>query len=83
VITPADIARWRTQVAGCFGPYRPDGWTVARAIDNLEAKLQDPTFTTDLELLVARWPASYQIDSGAAAVRSVLASIDTLEASEW
>jgi Nucleotidyl transferase AbiEii toxin, Type IV TA system len=26
-VTPAAIA-------GCFGPYRPDGWTIARANDN-------------------------------------------------
>ena len=42
-----------TAIAGSFGPYRPDGWTPARAHYNLSAKLLDDTFATDLELLVA------------------------------
>ena len=52
---------------------------MARAHDNLTVKLQDATFTTDLELLVAQWPDDYQIDSGAAAARAVLAAIETLD----
>jgi Nucleotidyl transferase AbiEii toxin, Type IV TA system len=69
-------------IAECFGPYRPDGWTIARAHDNLAAKLHDATFTTDLELLVAQWPAGYQIDSGAAVARAVIAAIAALDAAD-
>jgi hypothetical protein len=66
-------------IAECFGPYRPDGWTMARALDNLRTKLQDPTFTTDLELLVAQRPDGYRIDEGAAAAEAVIAAIDVLD----
>jgi hypothetical protein len=62
-------------IAECFGPYRPDGWTIARAHDNLATKLHDATFTTDLELLVAQWPAGNQVDTGAAMARAVIAGI--------
>jgi hypothetical protein len=71
-ISPAAIAE-------CFGPYRPDGWTMARALDNLRTKLQDPTFTTDLELLVAQRPDGYRIHEGAAAAEAVIAAIDVLD----
>ncbi len=72
-LTPGDIA-------SCFGPYRPDGWTAARAHDNLDAKLNDPTFTTDLELLVARWPSEYSIDTGAVTARTVIDAADGAQA---
>jgi hypothetical protein len=52
---------------------------MTRALDNLGTKLQDPTFTTDLELLVAQWPARYRIDDGAAAAESIIAAIDKLD----
>ena len=64
-------------IAECFDPYRPDGWTVARALDNLAAKLDDSTFTTDLEPLVATWPAGYEIATGAAVARTVIDAISS------
>jgi Nucleotidyl transferase AbiEii toxin, Type IV TA system len=67
-ITPAAIAE-------CFDPYLPDGWTPARALDNLAAKLADQTFTTDLNPLIDRWPDSYTIESGALAARAVINAI--------
>lgn len=54
--TPEDIV-------SCFEPYRPDGWTVDRAMVNLEAKLADRAFATDLDPLVAEWPDGYSVES--------------------
>lgn len=59
-------------IAECFAPYRPDGWTVERAIENLEAKLADERFTTDLTLLVAARPPGYSVHAAAAAARQVI-----------
>jgi hypothetical protein len=44
-----------------FPPYRPATLTAAAAIANLEAKLSDPRFTTDLEPLAADLPSDYII----------------------
>jgi len=57
-VTPDDILI-------AFAPYRPDGYTAARAVDNLRAKQHDDAFRTDLDLLVARWPDGYTIDTAA------------------
>lgn len=45
-------------ILSSFGPYRPDGYTSGRAIENLHEKLGDPAFRTDLDLLVTQWPAN-------------------------
>jgi hypothetical protein len=47
--------------------------------DNLTAKLQDQTFTTDLELLVAEWPSGYRIETGEQTARAVLEAIETFD----
>jgi len=62
-------------VAECFGPYRPDRWTPALALDNLAAKVTDERFTTDLSALVPEWPAGYTIDAGADVARMVIAKL--------
>ncbi len=62
-------------IADCFDPYRPQGWTVPRALENLAAKLDDHAFTTDVELLVAQWPDRYDVASGAATARSIVDAI--------
>jgi hypothetical protein len=49
---------------------------MTRALDNLGTKLQGPTFTTDLELLVAQWPNGYRINDGAAAAEAIINAID-------
>ena len=67
-VPPAEIAQ-------CFWPYRPDGWTVDRALANHDAKLVDRQFTSDLVPLVSQLPAGYSIDAGAAVVRAVLQGI--------
>lgn len=63
--TPAGIAE-------CFGPYRPDKWNADLALANLEAKLQDNRFTTDLSLLVPDWPNNYSIEAGTHIARSII-----------
>lgn len=60
------------EIAACFEPYRPDGWTVDRAVENLDAKLSDRTFTTDLNALVADWPDGYSIESASRTVIDLL-----------
>jgi len=59
-------------IAAAFGPYRPDGWTPALALENLEAKLEDTRFTTDLSALVADWPDRYTIEAGGETARRVI-----------
>lgn len=68
-ISPASIAR-------CFNPYRPDGWTTMLALENLEAKVSDNRFTTDLDLLVPEWPDGYTIAAGASIAREVIRATD-------
>ena len=64
------------EVAACFGPYRPDGWTAARAVANLEAKLADREFTADVERLVSDWPDGYTLEVAGQLARNVLEEID-------
>ncbi len=66
---PADIA-------ACFAPYRPDGWTVARAAANLDAKLLSQDFKSDIEQLVTGWPTGYTIQAAGQVASAVLNSID-------
>jgi len=62
------------EIADCFGPYRPDRWTATRALQNLDAKLADVSFTTDLEQL-ASWPDDYQLGTARLAVERVIEAI--------
>lgn len=50
------------EIAQCFELYRPDGYTQGLARRNLDAKLRDPGFRTDIEPLVSRWPEAYDVD---------------------
>ncbi len=62
-----------TEIVGCFtARYRPDGYTAALAIANLDAKLTDRAFRTDLEPLVGAWPDGYDIDMAATLIRERL-----------
>lgn len=60
-VTPKDLA-------ACFGPYRPDGYTARRAELNLREKLRSDNFRNDLRPLVGEWPADYDIDRAGALV---------------
>ena len=63
-------------IAACFGLYRPDGWAATRAVANLEAKLEDPQFTADVERLVSDWPDGYTVEAAGQLALAVLAEID-------
>lgn len=63
------------EIAACFAPYRPESWTPAKAIENLELKLEDGPFREDLTPLVAQWPAGYSIDAAADVARRVIETI--------
>lgn len=63
-------------VAACFGPYHPDGWTIARAAANLDAKLLDQVFKDDITQLLPGWPAGYTVQAGGQVAHSVLGAID-------
>ena len=56
----------------CFEPYRPDGWNVDRALDNLEAKLALADFTRDLDQLVGAGPEGYSLEAAAEVARQVI-----------
>lgn len=65
-LDPADIV-------GCFTTrYRPAGYTAKLAMANLDAKLTDRAFRTDLEPLVGVWPDGYDIDAAATLIRERL-----------
>ncbi|MEO6653269.1 MAG: nucleotidyl transferase AbiEii/AbiGii toxin family protein [Ilumatobacteraceae bacterium] len=64
------------EIAECFHPYRPDNWSTAKAHANLDAKLADPTFVTDIESLLANRPVGYSIDAAADVVRPVIDAVD-------
>ena len=70
-IAPEDIA-------GCFQPYRPEGWTAELALANLEAKAIDRQFASDIDLLAERLPPGYTLAAGARVVRRVLEAIDAM-----
>ena len=57
-----------------FSPYRPDGYTADRAVENLQAKVASDTFRTDLDLLVTQWPDDYNIEQAAQLVIDQLLS---------
>lgn len=64
-VPPADIA-------ACFEPYRPEGWSPDRALDNLSAKVADTRFTTDLDALITAWPVGYSIEAAAAVAADII-----------
>jgi hypothetical protein len=66
-------------IADCFHPYRPDNWSAAKAHDNLELKLADTVFVTDIESLLANRPAGYSVEVAADAVRQVIDAVDGVD----
>lgn len=64
------------EILAAFESYRPSGLTAARAIANLNAKLHDPGFTSDLDRLLVRLPQGYSTDgAGALIVERLLARL--------
>lgn len=64
------------QLLAVFGPYRPEGLTADLAIANLQAKLADDTFRSDLTPLVGELPEGYDIDNaGELIIHEVLAKL--------
>lgn len=64
------------EIAACFETYRPAGWTTRLAKANLDDKLADDAFVTDLDQLIADWPRSYSTEAGHRAVLSILEAIE-------
>jgi predicted nucleotidyltransferase component of viral defense system len=63
-------------IATCFAPYRPDTWTAARALANLDAKLADRQFLRDLDALVNTRPDGYEVDDARSIVESIIAHVE-------
>jgi predicted nucleotidyltransferase component of viral defense system len=63
-------------ISACFEPYRPDTWTAARALANLDAKLADPQFLRDLDALVNTRPDGYDVDDARSIVERVIAHVE-------
>ncbi|MCL2424653.1 MAG: nucleotidyl transferase AbiEii/AbiGii toxin family protein [Micrococcales bacterium] len=61
-------------ILAAFGPYHPEGMTARVAITNLERKVADHQFRTDLDLLLTRPPGDYNIDQAAIVVSDSLLS---------
>lgn len=66
-----------SDIANCFGPYRPERWTPDLALQNLSAKLDDSRFVEDLATLVPQWPDEYNIEAAAETTRQVIAHISS------
>jgi len=50
-------------ILDAFAPYRPEGYTSELGIQNLQAKLRDQTFLTDLDPLVGAWPPGFDMQA--------------------
>lgn len=55
-----------------FPTYAPPGLTAKRAIADLEAKMLDPAFRTDIAPLIDPWPSDYDIDTAGRMVIDLL-----------
>lgn len=68
-VAPKEIAR-------CFHPYRPDGWTPQLALSNLEKKANEQVFSTDLDALVVTWPEGYSFEAGIDVVKRIIDEVE-------
>ena len=64
------------EIAVCFETYRPHSWTPARATANLDHKLADAEFVSDLDQLLAQWPTGYTPQAGRDAAHTVIEAIE-------
>jgi hypothetical protein len=65
-----------SDVAECFEPYRPEGWSPVQARANLAAKVRDRAYLEDLRPLVSVWPAGFDGKSAEAAIARILDAIE-------
>lgn len=72
----AELGIEPAEIAACFETYRPETWTPSLAVANLNRKLDDSAFASDLTALVADWPAEYSVDAGRDVVHSILGAIE-------
>lgn len=63
------------EIVACFDPYRPDGYTAARARQGLEEHLGDPGFRADLLPLLSEVPEGYDLDAAAVIVGDALLTL--------
>lgn len=64
------------EVAACFAPYRPDGWSPTLARTNLAAKLASRSYLQDLRPLIVDWPDGFDAASAAAGALRFLDAIE-------
>ncbi|MHB1163898.1 MAG: nucleotidyl transferase AbiEii/AbiGii toxin family protein [Candidatus Nanopelagicales bacterium] len=61
-------------ILDAYPTYAPSGLTAERAIADLQAKVLDPTFRTDIAPLIDPWPRDYDIDTAGQLVTDLLLS---------
>ena len=61
-------------ILDAYPTYAPPGLTAKRAIADLEAKVLNPSFRTDIAPLIDPWPSDYDIDPAARMVIDLLLS---------
>lgn len=52
-------------ILAAFGPYCPEGLTAKQSVNNLQRKVADPTFRSDLVPLLSSVPTAYAVDAAA------------------
>ncbi len=60
------------EIVACFDPYRPEGYTAARAGQGLAEHLGDPGFRADLLPLLGEVPEGYDLDTAASLIAGSL-----------
>lgn len=63
-------------IAASFHPYRPDGWAPRLALANLEKKISERIFATDLAALVVSWPEGYSVEAGVEVVKRIIDEVE-------
>ena len=62
-------------IAACFEPYRPEGWSAIRALANLDAKLDDSRFVRDLDALIGEHPDGYTVHDATEVARTIITTV--------
>lgn len=61
-------------ILDAYPTYAPPGLTAKRAVADLQAKVLDPAFRTDMTPLIDPWPSDYDIDIAGHLVNDLLLS---------